>query len=175
MSDSEATGLGVLGVLFGGVFFIVMIAIWVVMVASMWKVFVKAGQPGWAAIVPVYNAVILLQIIGKPLWWIILLLIPLVNFVVMIMVTIDLAKSFGKSTGFAFGLLLLSFIFFPILGFGDARYPRPGRRTGRPGHDAGFVGVPQPEPSHNATPPPDPREPPGAQESRNRARLPARE
>ena len=92
--------------------------------------FTKAGQPGWAAIVPVYNLIVLLQIVGRPLWWILLMLIPLVNFVIAILVYIDLAKSFGKSTGFGIGLVFLSFIFFPILGFGDARYIGPGGGQG---------------------------------------------
>ena len=92
------------------------------MIASMWKVFAKAGQPGWAAIVPIYNAIVLLQMIGRPLWWIVLLMIPLVNVVVGILVCIELAKCFGKGTGFALGLAFLGVIFYPILGFGSARY-----------------------------------------------------
>jgi len=88
-------------------------------------VFAKAGQPGWAAIVPIYNAVVLLQITGRPLWWIILFMIPLANIIVGILVAVDLAKSFGQSTGFALGLVFLGFIFFPILGFGSARYLGP--------------------------------------------------
>ena len=126
MNNSAATGLmGGMAVLFTGVFLIVMLAIGVVMIASMWKVFTKAGQPGWAAIVPIYNAIVLLQITGRPLWWVILLMIPLVNIIIGLMVAIDLAKSFGQSTGFAFGLIFLGFIFVPILGFGSARYVGP--------------------------------------------------
>lgn len=124
--NNSATGLmGGMAVLFTGVFLIVMLAIGVVMVASLWKVFTKAGQPGWAAIVPIYNAIVLLQITGRPLWWIVLFMIPLANIVVGILVAIDLAKSFGQSTGFALGLVFLGFIFFPILGFGSARYVGP--------------------------------------------------
>ena len=115
--------------LFSGVFLIVMLAVLVVMLASLWKVFTKAGQPGWAVIVPIYNVVVLLKIVGRPLWWLILFLVPLVNFVIGIIVYIDLAKSFGKGVGFGVGLLLLSFIFFPILGFGDARYAGPAAAT----------------------------------------------
>jgi len=131
MNDSAATGLmGGMAVLFTGVFLIVMLAIAVVMIASLWKVFMKAGQPGWAAIVPVYNLVVLLQIVGRPLWWIVLCMIPFVNLVIVILVYIDLAKSFGQSTGFGLGLVLLSFIFFPILGFGSARYLGPAATPG---------------------------------------------
>jgi len=104
---------------------IVILAIVVVMIASLWKVFTKAGQPGWAAIVPFYNLIVLCQIVGRPLWWIVLCLIPFVNFVIVILVYIDLAKSFGKSTGFGLGMFFLGFIFLPILGFGSAQYVGP--------------------------------------------------
>jgi Family of unknown function (DUF5684) len=126
MNDSGATGLlGGMAVLLSGVFLVVMLAIGVLMIASLWKVFTKAGQPGWAAIVPIYNAIVMLQISGRPLWWVLLLMIPFVNIVVGIMVAIDLAKSFGQSAGFGVGLILLGFVFFPILGFGSARYLGP--------------------------------------------------
>ena len=98
------------------------------MIAAMWKVFDKAGQPGWAAIIPIYNYIVWLQIIGKPWWWVLLLIIPLVNIVFVIIMYVELAKSFGKGTGFAIGLIFLSIVFFPILGFGDARYIGPGGR-----------------------------------------------
>ena len=97
----------------------------VVVIAAMWKVFVKAGEPGWAAIVPIYNAVILLKIAGKPLWWIILLLIPLVNVVIGILVALGLSERFGKGAGFGVGLALIPMIFYPILGFGNAQYSGP--------------------------------------------------
>jgi Family of unknown function (DUF5684) len=95
------------------------------MIAALWKVFTKAGQPGWASIVPIYNLIILLNIVGKPLWWIILLMIPLVNIYAIFVIAIGLAKSFEKSTGFGIGLVFLSVIFYPILGFGSARYIGP--------------------------------------------------
>ena len=91
----------------------------------LWKVFTKAGQPGWAALVPVYNLIVLLQIVGRPIWWFILFLIPLVGLVVAIIVAIDVAKSFGKGVGFGIGIAFLGFIFYPILGFGDAQYVGP--------------------------------------------------
>lgn len=94
----------------------------VAIIAGFWKVFVKAGKPGWAAIVPIYNLVVLLEIAGKPLWWIILFFIPLVNIVMAVIVGIAVAKAFGKSDGFGIGLGLLGFIFYPILGFGNAQY-----------------------------------------------------
>jgi hypothetical protein len=100
------------------------IALAVLIIAGMWKVFEKAGQPGWAAIIPIYNAIVMLQIAGKPIWWIILLLIPCVNIIILIVVTIDLAKKFDQSALFGIGLALLGFIFWPILGFGSAQYRR---------------------------------------------------
>jgi len=107
------------------VFLLVELVIIIGIIAGVWKTFVKAGKPGWAAIVPIYNAIVLLEIAGKPLWWIILLLIPVVNLVVAILVMIEVAKRFGKGAGFGVGLALLGFIFFPILGFGDAQYQAP--------------------------------------------------
>jgi hypothetical protein len=90
--------------------------------AGMWKTYTKAGKPGWGAIIPIYNVILLLQIAGRPLWWIVLVFIPLVNLAVLIIVGIDIAKNFGKGAGFGLGLTFLGFIFYPILGFGDARY-----------------------------------------------------
>jgi hypothetical protein len=105
------------------------LAVLVVILAGFWKVFVKAGQPGWACLIPIYNCYILLKIVGRPTWWLLLLLIPFVNFVIAILLALDLAKSFGKGTGFAIGLLLLGFIFYPILGFGSATYQGPAVKS----------------------------------------------
>ena len=90
-----------------------------------WRIFVKAGKPGWAAIVPIYNVLVELQIIGRPWWWLILMLIPIVNIVIGVIILFDLAKVFGKGTGFGFGLLFLSPIFMALLAFGDAKYLGP--------------------------------------------------
>ena len=101
---------------------IIYLIIIVLMIASTWKVYEKANKPGWASIVPIYNIIVLLEIVGKPLWWIALLFIPFVNFVVVILIYIELAKRFDKDTSFGFGLAFLGFIFIPILAFGDATY-----------------------------------------------------
>jgi hypothetical protein len=93
-----------------------------IVIVSWWKVFTKAGEPAWAAVVPFYNVYVLLRIAGRPGWWLILYFIPIVGFVVSIIVAIDVAKAFGKGTGFGLGLGFLGFIFFPILAFGDAEY-----------------------------------------------------
>jgi hypothetical protein len=106
-----------------GLFFL---AIIVFMIIVQWKIFVKAGKPGWAAIIPIYNIIILLEIVGKPTWWIVLLFIPLVNIVIMIMIVHQLALSFGKEAGFTVGLILLGIVFYPILAFGSAKYLGPG-------------------------------------------------
>ena len=95
------------------------------LIVAMWKVFTKAGQPGWASIIPIYNLYIWCKIVGRQWWWILLMLIPFVNFIVCIILCIDLAKSFGKGVGFGIGLALLGIIFFPILGFGSAQYQGP--------------------------------------------------
>lgn len=114
------------GGIFGGIFaMLIWLAVVVVLIAANWKIFTKAGKPGWASIVPIYNIIVLLEIIGRPVWWIVLALIPFVNFIFAILVSVDLAKSFGKSIGFAIGLILLAPIFFLILAFGDAKYQGP--------------------------------------------------
>jgi len=117
MSDNAP---GILTLLIG-------LAVVIVVIAGVWKVFTKAGKPGWASLIPIYNAIVILEIAGRPLWWIILYLIPIVNIVVGIIVMLDLARSFGKGPGFGIGLVFLSFIFFPILGLGDSQYVGPAR------------------------------------------------
>ncbi|MEO5924895.1 MAG: DUF5684 domain-containing protein [Bryobacteraceae bacterium] len=110
---------------FLGVILLCALAVAAVTIVGMWKVFEKAGKPGWAVIVPIYNIIVMLEITGRPIWWVFLYLIPLVNFIFAIILYVDLAKSFGQGMGFAIGLMFLSFIFFPILGFGDAKYLGP--------------------------------------------------
>jgi hypothetical protein len=113
-------GVGIFGFLCIIVF---VLGIWALM---WWKVFEKAGEPGWASIVPIYNYCVLFKISGKPMWWVVVAFIPFVGglilIVLMILAMIDLAPKFGKDTGFAIGMILLPFVFFPILGFGSAQY-----------------------------------------------------
>ena len=100
--------------------------IFIVVVVGLWKLFTKAGEPGWAAIIPIYNYYVILKIVGRPWWWLLLLLIPFVNIIVYLIVAIDLAKSFGKDAAYGIILLwLLSAIGYLILGFGDAEYQGP--------------------------------------------------
>jgi hypothetical protein len=112
------------------IFMIVPLAIGLLMIAAMWKVFSKAGQPGWASLIPIYNLYVLCKIAGRPGWWILLMLIPFVNFIILIIICIDIAKSFGNGVGFGLGLIFLGFIFFPILGFGSAQYQGPSAGGG---------------------------------------------
>ena len=104
---------------------ILYIAIIVLLIAAEWKIYTKAGKPGWAVIIPIYNIIVLLEIVGKPWWWIFLFLIPFVNIIFMIWMINLLSLSFGKGTGFTLGLLFLGIIFYPILGFGSAQYVGP--------------------------------------------------
>jgi len=113
------------GGLIGTCFTLVYCILIILVIAGMWTVYVKAGKPGWAAIIPFYNIWVLLEIVGRPGWWIILMFIPFVNIIVIIIVTIDLAKSFGKSVLYAIGLLLLPMIFYIHLGWSDAKYQGP--------------------------------------------------
>ena len=91
-------------------------------IAGMWKAFAKAGQPGWACIVPIYNIIVLLRIVDKPWWWLFLFLIPLVSLVVAIYISHLVSKRFGGGIGMTLLLIFLPFIAWPVLGFGGATY-----------------------------------------------------
>lgn len=104
---------------------VIAIIIAIIIIVAHWKIFTKAGKPGWASIIPIYNTIVLLEIIGRPIWWFILLFIPLVNIVILVIISIDLAKAFGKGAGYALLLIFLPFIGFPMLAFGNATYKKP--------------------------------------------------
>lgn len=123
--DAGAAAAGAAAGLFAMFVLLVELAIVVLIIAGLWKVFSKAGKPGWAAIIPIYNVIVMLEICGRPIWWIILFLIPCVNIVISLIVFIDLAKSFGKDAVWGVLLWLFGFIFIPILGFGSAQYVGP--------------------------------------------------
>jgi hypothetical protein len=118
---------------FLAMFAIPALIVWLISVIGMWKMYEKAGKPGWASIIPIYNVIVWLEIIGKPVWWLVMLIIPCVNIIFAIWMINLLAKSFGQTEGFTIGLLLLPFIFYPLLGFGNYRYVGPA--------GAGFVGA----------------------------------
>ena len=96
-----------------------------IMFATFWSIFDKAGQPGWAAVVPPYSFVVFIKVCGKPVWWILLFMIPCIGPVFQILLTLELAKRFGKGGGFIAGLILLPYLFFPILAFGKSEYTVP--------------------------------------------------
>lgn len=106
-----------------GAYWLITMVLVVITLVAMWKIFVKAGKPGWAAIIPIYNIVVLMEICGRPGWWVIWYFVPIAQLVVMIIVSLDLAKKFGKSTVFAiFGLIFFPIIGYPMLGFGKSEY-----------------------------------------------------
>ncbi len=109
----------------GLVVLLVELVLIVAVIAGMWKMFEKAGKPGWAAIIPIYNIIVLLEVVGKPIWWVVLFLIPCVNIVASIIIALDVARVFGKSAGYGVGLILLPFVFYPMLGFSNAKYLGP--------------------------------------------------
>src|SRR5260370_1691652 len=110
---------------FGLLMGLVYLALIVLLIVGMWRVFEKAGQPGWAAIVPIYNSYILCKIAGKPGWWVLLILPPIVNFVILLLITLQVSRNFGKTQGFPIGLCLLPLAFYPILRSLDPPYIAP--------------------------------------------------
>ncbi|SDQ04486.1 DUF5684 domain-containing protein [Halopelagius longus] len=107
----------------GAVFFLLLIlAFFFVPAIGMWKTFVKAGQPGWGAFVPFLNFFYLVEIADRPTWWVALPIIPVIGWILMIALFVDVAKQFGKGPGTGLGLAVLPFVFWPFLGFGDAEY-----------------------------------------------------
>jgi len=101
---------------------VIYLAIIIFMIVAEWKLFEKAGQPGWAILVPIYSTIVFLKIVQRPIAWIFLFFIPLVNFIIAIIMMLDLAKVYGKDSGFGIGLIFLPIIFIPILAFGDTQY-----------------------------------------------------
>jgi hypothetical protein len=127
------------------VLIIVILAAYVFFAATFWRLFTKAGRPGWEGLIPIYSAYVVLKIVGRPGWWLVLYLVPIVNIVILIIVAIDLSKSFGHGGGFAVGLILLSVIFYPILAFGSSRYVGPAAASG--GMAASTLPPPPPPPA----------------------------
>ncbi len=115
-----------------GTIIVIYVALFVLIIVSLWKIFTKAGKPGWACIIPIYNIIVLLEIVGKPWWWLLLMLVPVVNLVLAIWVLNLLSKSFGHEVGFTLGLIFLGFIFIPILGLGESKYVGPAGKAQAP-------------------------------------------
>lgn len=131
ITEAEAAAAAGAGAAIGLVFGLVA---YVISALGLMGVFKKAGKPAWAAFVPIYNTVVLLEVVGRPLWWLVLFLIPGVNVVATIIVLHDLSKSFGHDAGFTVGLVLLSVVFLWILWLGSSTYRGPAAlASGAPG------------------------------------------
>lgn len=118
IDTTSSAGMGAAWVLY--------LIVGVLAIVAYWKIFTKAGEAGWKSIIPIWSTIVLLKIVGRPWWWILLLLIPFVNFIIFIVVMLDLGKAFAKSTVFSiFGLIIFSVVGYLILGFGDAKYVGP--------------------------------------------------
>lgn len=108
------TGAMIVGLLY--------LAVVVVVIAGLWKTFEKANEPGWAAIVPIYNVYVLTKVAGLEWWYLLLLFVPILNLYAAYKISLGVSNGFGQGLGFALGLWFLGFIFFPLLGFGDYEY-----------------------------------------------------
>lgn len=124
---SDAAG-GALVALVFGVLLIPILIILILSIIGKWKLYIKAGKPGWAAIIPIYSTIVMLEIVGKPIWWLFLIIFPCTSFIFFIWTTNLLSKSFGQSEGFTIGLLVFPFIFYPVLGFGNYQYIGPSAK-----------------------------------------------
>jgi len=111
---------GIMGA--GVAMIIVYLLIAVVYVVSYWKIYVKAGKPGWAAIVPFYNIIVLVEIVKKPVWWVVLFFVPCANIVALVLVSIEFVKVFGKPSWHAVLFILLGIVYAPYIAFSDAKY-----------------------------------------------------
>ena len=105
---------------------VIYVAFLVLLLVSMWKIYTKAGKPGWVILIPIYNIIVLLEIVGKPWWWLLLIaFVPVANVIFLVWTYNMLSLSFGKTSGFTVGLIFLAPIFIPILGLGKAEYKGP--------------------------------------------------
>lgn len=107
------------------IIYTVIVVIYIISLFGTWKMYKKAGYPGWGCLIPLYNRYCVYEMAMGKGWWFILEAIPLVNIAVRVFLCMRLAEAFGRGTGFTFGLYFLEPIFMMILGFGDARYGGP--------------------------------------------------
>ena len=108
--------------MFSGIYLIVSLVVLVLLIVANWKIFTKAGEPGWASLIPFYSNYVLFKIVFDKGWLFLLLFIPVVNAIISIILIFKLAQVFGHGVGFGFGLLFLSPIFLLILAFGSSEY-----------------------------------------------------
>jgi len=155
-TESDAA-LGAGAAAFSGIMGLFYAAVFILLVIALWKIFTKAGEEGWKSLIPIYNYIVLLKIVGRPWWWLLLFLIPIVNVVIAIIILNDLSKSFGHGMGFTLGLIFLSNIFLLILGFGSSQYVGPGGvAASAPAAYIPPTAPPAPPASGGYTPPPAP-------------------
>jgi len=110
----------------GGIVFVILyLALIVLMLASLWKIFAKMTQPGWYGIIPIFNYCVIAKQSGKDWWWGLLPLVPCIGIIFLIILWNELAKMFGKGVGYTVGIVILPFIFLPMLAFGSAEYQGP--------------------------------------------------
>ena len=125
--DASYDGTSAVLAFFGIGFFIFFFIVCFFLIICNWKIYQKAGKPGWACIIPIYSTLVLLEIIGKPWWWLLLFCIPGFGLIWAIWAINLLSKSFGKSEGFTAGLIFLPIIFYPIMAFSTSiQYRGPG-------------------------------------------------
>ncbi len=104
------------------VYTVIYVIVMVILIVANWKIFTKAGKPGWAILIPIYNIIVMLQIVDKPLWWIIMLFIPIVNVVFGILIIYNLVLKFGKPGWHVILALIVGFVYYPYIAFSDAKY-----------------------------------------------------
>jgi hypothetical protein len=119
MYEGAATGALIVPMIF-------MAIIGILMIIASWRIYQKAGKPGWACLIPIYNIIVFLQIINKPLWWFLMFIIPFVNIIFLIMASVEFLKRFGKPTWHILLVLFFSAIYIPVLAFGKAQYKAEG-------------------------------------------------
>lgn len=122
---TTSSDLGAVAVVIWLIVILVMLAVGIFMAIAMWRIFTKAGKPGWASLVPIYNMVVMMQIVGRPEWQVVLMFLPFAHIYISIVLPLDLAKSFGKTAGFGVLMLFFPAIMYPILAFGSSRYVGP--------------------------------------------------
>ena len=110
--------------LFGSFVVLIYIIVAIILYASLWIIYTKANQPGWSAIIPVYDIYIWTQVVNRPWWWTILFFIPPITIIVYIIMLNDLSNRFGQNAWFTLGLLFLPIIFLPVLAFGEYEFDR---------------------------------------------------
>lgn len=101
---------------------VIFLIIFLLMIASLWTIFTKAGRPGWEAIIPFYNIYVLTVIARIPWWWFVISLVPYIGYFAIVYIYYKVAQQFGKGIGYTVGLILLPLPFFPMLAFGSSEY-----------------------------------------------------